>query len=156
MHAISGISRNDGPLALSIVADRLDNERVSPTSPKIVDPELQRFAADPAADEVRSVIVELDLPPETPRSKTLPPPRAAVRARTSRSDVSSSSVLMMRLHRALESLGLADDLVRLNAAQAFVVTVSPRQLRELSKLPLVGSIRPNRTHRAPRSGSKAL
>lgn len=129
---------------------------MSPTSPKIVDPELQRFAAGPGADEVRSVIVELDMPPETPRPKALPPPRAAGRTRTSRSDTSTSSALMTRLHRALESLGLAGDLVQLTAAQAFVVTVSPEQLRELSKLPLVGIIRPNRTHRAPRSGSKAL
>ena len=38
---------------------------------------------------------------------------------------------------------------RLNTARAFVVKVRPEQLRAISRLPLVGVIRPNRTHRVP-------
>ena len=53
------------------------------------------------------------------------------------------------LEQELKRLGLGRDLVRLNQAQAFVVNVSPVQLRALTESPLVGVIRPNRIHRMP-------
>jgi len=53
---------------------------------------------------------------------------------------------MDELEKELNALGLGNDLVRLSTASAFVVRVSPTQLRALFGLPLVGIIRPNRIH----------
>jgi hypothetical protein len=55
------------------------------------------------------------------------------------------------LENGLKRLGLDRELVRLNVAQAFVLDVTPGQLRRILALPLVGRVRPNRTHRVPKS-----
>jgi hypothetical protein len=64
-------------------------------------------------------------------------------------DSSVGDAEMTKLERELKTMGLGRGLVRLNQAQAFVVHVSPEQLRALSESPLVGVIRPNRIHRMP-------
>jgi hypothetical protein len=56
---------------------------------------------------------------------------------------------MNALEAAVVELGLASDIVRLPAAQAFVVTAGPDHVRAIANLPSVGAIRPNRTHRVP-------
>lgn len=54
---------------------------------------------------------------------------------------------MDQLESDLKKIRLAEEPIRLDAAQAFVLTVTPEQLREISHHPLVGDIRPNRVHR---------
>ena len=114
---------------------------------KIPDPDLRRFAEAAPEAEQRSVIVELEPgPPPKPRPQRPRPPGA-------RPDPLEMAYgghderAMDQLERRLGELGLGEDLVRLDAAQAFVVTVRPDQLRLVAGLPLVGVIRPNRTHR---------
>ncbi len=57
---------------------------------------------------------------------------------------------MDRLEQELEELGLDRKLVRLDSAGSFVANVTSEQLRAIANLPLVGIVRPNREHRAPR------
>ena len=125
-------------------------------SAKIVDAELCRFAATQDTDERRSVIVELGVAP-TPieltfdrRTGLRPRDRLAPRGDTDRMDlpdVEGHAEFMDELQRQLSAL--AGEAVRLDAAHAFVVSVTPVQLRALSLLPLAGIIRPNRRHYAP-------
>jgi len=120
---------------------------------KIPDPELRDFVQAEESDEPRSVIVELEMgPPDLAPRQTVPRPRVPGRDRVAPFDLAKTEGhdgAMNQLERELLALGLAQDLVRLNAAQAFVVSASPAQVRIISRLPLVGVIRPNRTHRVP-------
>jgi hypothetical protein len=121
---------------------------------KIPNPELRNFAESSDSDEERSVIVELGTEPlrlapreVSPRPR-VPPPAAARRPDLDDLiNVEGNAGSMRQLESELNACGLDRDLVRLDAAQAFVVSVTPCQLRALSRLPLVGIIRPNRTHR---------
>ncbi|NLF32172.1 MAG: hypothetical protein GX591_14955 [Planctomycetes bacterium] len=54
---------------------------------------------------------------------------------------------MDTLEKHLRSMRLPEPPLRLDLASAFVVSVTPRQLRDLEDLDLVDAIRPNRTHR---------
>jgi len=54
---------------------------------------------------------------------------------------------MDRLESELRKL-IGDSFVRLDMAQAFVIDVTPEQLRAVAKLAKTGCIRPNRTHHA--------
>jgi hypothetical protein len=120
---------------------------------KIPDPELRRFAAAENEKEARSVIVELGMEQLLPATtEKLPRPRIPPRIGRESFDrivAAEDTSGMSRLESELNSLGLSHDLVRLNTARSFVATVSPQQLRAISSLPLVGIIRPNRTHRIP-------
>jgi hypothetical protein len=120
---------------------------------KVPDPELQRFAEAPDSAGLRSVIVEIESgPPEfAPRDNVLRPrvPDGGRRGSSDGGSGGGSGESLESLERQLIALGLAANLVRLTAAQAFVVNVSPSQLCALSAMPLVGVIRPNRTHRVP-------
>jgi hypothetical protein len=121
-------------------------------SGKIADPELRTFANADADGDSRTVIVELSLPPVAFPQERTPRPRGPSTGRAAQLDVDSSvggDAEMTKLERELKKMGLGRDLVRLNQAQAFVVNVSPGQLRALSESPLVGAIRPNRIHRMP-------
>lgn len=121
-------------------------------SAKIIDPDLRSFAEDGGTDEPRSVIVELNATPLDlllEPSRRLGPPRERVPIALGASHVKHEQKAMDKLERELAALGLGNNLVRLNTASAFVVNVSSDQLRAISSLPLVGIIRPNRTHRAP-------
>jgi hypothetical protein len=121
--------------------------------------ELRDFAA--ASGDVagraarRSVIVELGGPARKvvvrAPSRTLPRKDAAMAEvlRPGAADPGRGRD-MDRLQQALLTLGLGEEPVRLDAAEAFVVRVTSDQLREITRLPLVGVIRPNRTHRASR------
>jgi hypothetical protein len=120
---------------------------------KIPDPELRCFAEGGGPDEPRSVLVELvmDPAPIVPRGR-VPRPRMQPSERPTPGgllDIEGHADSMLRLETELRSLGLGDELVRLSVAQAFAVCATPAQLRALSRLPLVGVIRPNRTHRTP-------
>ena len=123
---------------------------------KIVDTDLQEFAAAENADERRSVIVELGLPPPTvplsfplesiPRASEVGPHSSP---RVSLADVEGHGSAMDQLETSLRALGLEEPPLRLDSAQAFVVRVTPAQLRTISQWPLAGTIRPNRVHYAP-------
>jgi hypothetical protein len=123
--------------------------------PTITDRSLAEFAATDS-DERRSVIVELGVPLKVPLRpnglRPYPPPVEELPTNDRRADESDE---MDRLAEELRAQGLAESLVRLNLAQAFVVTVTPAQLRIISGSPLVGVIRPNRTHRFPHETTTA-
>jgi hypothetical protein len=55
---------------------------------------------------------------------------------------------MDELEKALQGLELAATPVRLDSAQAFVLKVTPDQLKAIADWDLVGPIRPNRRHYA--------
>jgi hypothetical protein len=120
---------------------------------KIPDAELRSFAQTPTAEKPRSVIVELESPPLAiaPLEKTPRPryPGGHPAIPFDLTAVGEEHERMDQLQKELLALGLEEELVRLNAAQAFVVSASPAKLRALSRLPLVGVIRPNRTHHVP-------
>jgi hypothetical protein len=123
---------------------------------KIVDTDLQEFAAAENADGRRSVIVELGLPPPTvsPFFSHKPIPRASEvgphsSPRVSLADVEGHGAAMDELETHLRALGPEARPLRLDSAQAFVVSVTPAQLRTISQWPLAGTIRPNRVHYAP-------
>ena len=129
-------------------------EAMESRAEKILDPELLRFADADAAAHPRSVIVELDAGPAhlTPRRLHAPPRRALDRAKAApRTQSSRVRRDMTRLQKKLSDLGV-QRVVRLDSAQAFVVEVQPAALRAISEMPLVGTIRPNRTHRVPPRG----
>ncbi|QEH37612.1 hypothetical protein OJF2_62030 [Aquisphaera giovannonii] len=117
--------------------------------------ELRNFAAASGASR-RSVIVELGgqlLKVSARRPSGVLPRKGEADAAVLRAGAGQGpgrSEDMDRLQEALGSLGLGREAVRLDAAEAFVVTVTPGQLREITRLPLVGVVRPNRTHRASR------
>jgi hypothetical protein len=118
---------------------------------KIPDPSLRSFAERGDSDEPRSIIVELGMEPVALPSRELSsrphvPPPARCESRDL-INIEGHADSMRQLECELNALGLGGDLVRLNAAQAFVVNTNAAQLRALSRLPLVGVIRPNRTHR---------
>jgi hypothetical protein len=50
-------------------------------------------------------------------------------------------------------VGDQEKMVRLNAAESFVLEATPEQLRAICELPLVGAVRPNRTHRVVKPAS---
>jgi hypothetical protein len=123
---------------------------------KIQDGDLRAFAESgpPAARE--TVIVELEPTP------TVRPPesrdswlskldyRSAIESIEGFDDGGQA---MDQLQRAFEELELPEQPVRLDSAQAFVVDVTPDQLRMISSWDLVGPIRPNKTHYGSPMGS---
>ena len=117
---------------------------------KISDPELGRFARNEEDGEPRAVIVELSEPPMALPAEREPRPRSPEIRRGVQVEIDAADAGMTRLEGELRRLGLGSNMVRLNHAQAFVVNASPKQLQALLQSPLVGFIRPNRTHRAPR------
>lgn len=123
---------------------------------KITDFELRSFAEDDTTQSLRSVIVEvrptaLGLKRDSLTDHFRDPGKRFEIQYGPLSGASEKDALD-RLEAELRALGLFDA-VRLNAASAFVVDVSPAQLRAISLLPQVGVIRPNRTHHAPMSRS---
>ncbi len=52
------------------------------------------------------------------------------------------------LEKEIRRLKLAQDPVRLDSAEAFVLEVTPEQLQKLARCELVGRVRPNREHHA--------
>lgn len=114
-------------------------------SERVLDPELAKFAEQDSADKA-SVIVELSF--ESPQvelaesrgDEDLSRPFAALPI-----DEQVERQRMDRLESELESLGIGQ-MVRLDTAQAFVVEVTPAQLRAITLLAETGLVRPNRTH----------
>jgi len=133
-------------------------------SGKIVDRGLRSFADSDEGDVQQSVIVELAAPavgkPRTYESRLSPVERLRPVERLSPADMAVTKpdrkpnkpvaltehgVQLDALEEQLSAI-VNDDLVRLNAAEAFVVNVNPDQLRAICALGLVGTIRPNRVH----------
>lgn len=112
---------------------------------KLTSSELKSFATQGEAHDTVSVIVELGIPPAKlaprPHGK-LPPPNDE----DNLENFTEEDRLMDQLEEELAHLDLAEKPVRLNLAQAFVIELTPEQLRAVSQLPLAGIIRPNRTH----------
>lgn len=120
---------------------------------KLPDRELREFLSG-AGDAVDcSVIVELASPPPRRPGRTFlsPLPRSsalgeAVSSRSELVNVEGHAAEMQALEASLAQFGFAEKPVRLNAAQAFAVTVNREQLQQLTELPLAGTIRLNRLH----------
>jgi len=106
-----------------------------------------------------SVIVEANspiLPPariaaQTRRAVGLPGP-ASSRKAVARKGAGSAQVAMADLRRDLEALGLAKNAGENDLACAFVLDVTPAQLRELANLDTVRAIRLNKVYRRIASG----
>ena len=126
---------------------------------KISDSQLRDFAEDGETNERRSVIVELGVMPrvalrpewqKTPWKKGSYPGLVDYSALDETEDIEKDIESMNRLEEKLVSLNLPEKPVKLDVAQAFVVSVTPEQLRAISRFSLAGPIRPNRVHRVPR------
>jgi hypothetical protein len=127
---------------------------------KIRDAELREFASRSDEEEQRSVIVELGVP--SPRLKlkpwpmikkgTVPETESAVKMpRGDLADIEGHARAMETLEKAILATGIQKP-VRFNAAHAFVIDVTPAQLRAISSSPLVGAILRNRRHVVPPRG----
>ncbi len=118
------------------------------SSYKIVDASLRRFAALKTA-KPQTVIVELGAePPQLGLRETTPRPRKRLARKTCLKDVEGHASEMDQLEVDLKKIDLPEKPIRLDAAQAFLVTLTPAQLRQILDHPLVGNIRPNRIHHA--------
>jgi len=127
---------------------------------KIDDPRLLAFATSEEESDSASVIIELHAPPG--EFSPAPPSRdyfgsigKLIKPRSFGSEKKSAQSRVLSLHRdELEQLEhdlkkiISRPLTRLESAEAFIADVSPDELREISDLPQVGLIRPNRTHHA--------
>ena len=113
---------------------------------KIVDPGLREFAGSTEAADPRSVIIEIAVPSPLVSRK---PPEPGRQPFGSRLAIASKDDPRKRMDAAATQIVsvLKQDPVRLDTAEAFVASVSPAELRELLALPVVGMVRPNRTHR---------
>lgn len=132
-----------------------------PRTDKIQDDDLRSFAESDDTDRRETVIVEVESTP-----KVRPPAstdhwrdpssyRYAIEAMES-DEEGQAAGSMDRLQRHFRELDLPDEPVRLDTAQAFVLDVTPGQLRQISEWSDVGPIRPNRTHYSiPPSSSSA-
>jgi hypothetical protein len=117
---------------------------------KLGSPDLVEFASASSGAGTRSVIVELASPPRAaPRSTEPHHPRPQAKGHAREAALvpdDDRAARLDRLGKELDTLGL-DEPVRIDSAEAFVVDVTPDQLRALARCPLSGVIRPNRTHR---------
>jgi hypothetical protein len=124
-----------------------------PGTHKIQDDELRSFAESDDMDRRETVIVEVESTPKVrpPASKDLwldaSHYRYAIEAIES-DDEGQSAGSMDRLQQQFRKMDLPEEPVRLDTAQAFVLDVTPEQLRQIAEWPDVGPIRPNRTHYA--------
>ena len=115
-------------------------------SHKVPDSELRAFAEGGPADEDRSVIIELASRPDTLLRTREVPRKGRIRPAPPSPALTLQGRSMDQLERQIEAI-VARKRVRLDAAEAFVVSVRPTELRALLRLALVGFVRPNRTHR---------
>ena len=113
---------------------------------KILDEELVAFAKQ---DEEGTVSVIIEIPVEDAQivmSQTGADDDRFAPIAAPPIDEEAVRQKMDQLEEELENLG-ADNLVRLDTAQAFVADVTSRQLCAVSLLENVGCVLPNRTHR---------
>jgi hypothetical protein len=120
---------------------------------KIVYPDLREFAETSAPSTRRSVIIELGGPP--PKVTLRKPSRTSPHFGSGQAEIldfgddPGRAEAMDRLEEELSKLRLSERPVRLDSAEAFVASVTPEQLRALTRLSLVGAVRPNREHHTP-------
>jgi hypothetical protein len=120
---------------------------------KIVDADLRSFVEHGGLDDRASVIVELSQTPTVRPGESSSGwfentgYRVPIEALEGFDDEGSG---MDELEKALQGLDLAATPVRLDSAQAFVLQVTPDQLKAIADMELVGPIRPNRRHYASR------
>ena len=121
---------------------------VDPLLEKILDPALRAFAESGSTEEDRSVIIELAPGGVRPlRTRGLPPKDVTAKPKRSASQpLTERAALMNELENKIAAV-VSRKRVRLNAAEAFVLNVRPRELRALVQSSLVGAVRPNRVHR---------
>jgi hypothetical protein len=113
---------------------------------KILDPELVKFAEQDKEDTV-SVIIELPVEQaQIELTETRPNEDIFVPFATLPIDEDTERQKMDQLESELKKLGV-DNLIRLDTAWAFVVDLTPSQLRAVSLLANTGYVRLNRTHR---------
>jgi hypothetical protein len=125
------------------------------TLEKIVDAGLRSFALSSGQVDRQSVIVELAGPARVPtRSNEVPRREAPTRhgrlvkkGPAAAPTLTPHGTLMDELESQIAGR-VSPRFVRLNAAEAFVLDVTPDQLRALCDLRLVGTVRPNRVRRA--------
>jgi len=130
-------------MAKSKVADELAR--------KLPDLELRQLTEEEAAGagEAVSVIVELDLPPQKIASGRSSSSRASHGFVTKKVVEESAARQKENARKIQEAREFLETLVGaaphwLNAARAFVVNATPEQLREMSRSPLMKTIRLNR------------
>ncbi len=114
-------------------------------SEKLLDAELTDFAAQ---DSGKSISVIVEIAHEPPQVEIAQPDENRRFARPQMvlpSDDNAILEQMDRLEDKLKSLNCVN-VVRLDAAQAYVVSVNPDQLRRVTLLRDAGCIRQNRTH----------
>lgn len=92
--------------------------------------------AESSSSEWRSVLVEVCAPKVSPRGKEPNFSRANI------IDENISSVVA-----ELGKMNLPEEPVVLKSAGVIVVSITPKELRELNEMPAVAFIRPNRIHR---------
>ena len=113
---------------------------------KIADPELAEFA-EKDSTETLNVIVELSFRPHRIPEKERPSvpgmKRPIVVLPEDEAEVRKS---MDRLEKSLKSL-TTSRILRLDTAKAFILDLTPLQLRSVLRLTEVGWVRPNRKHR---------
>ena len=128
-----------------IAWDMADNPELD--TGKILDAELVKFASQDSSTTV-SVIVEMALPPSRVELTEVGPGQGPVRPQLALpADDGAWRHGMDALERELRQL-IGAALVRLDTAQAFVVELTPDQLRKVTSLDEAGAIRPNRRHYA--------
>ena len=115
---------------------------------KLPDTVLRQFTKK-KTEEKTSVIVELDLPPQKiflgkrQLSRTMHEYGVEKVVEESAAQQKENARKIQKTRKFLESL-LGTTPHWLNAARAFVVTVTPEQLREMAQFPLTRTIRLNR------------
>jgi hypothetical protein len=124
---------------------------------KVSDHSLKEFATEGDLHDRRSVIIELGAaPPKVELSSRVPhgPAVGVSQPPIELANIEGHGKLMDQLEQDLLGLNLPDQLVRLDAAQAFVATLTPALLRTVLQWPLAGRIHPNRVHKLPSTAMK--
>jgi hypothetical protein len=113
----------------------------------ILEPSLAKFIASRDGTK-RAVILEVkSAPVSAPVRSGTPGVSKAARGRKPR----RASDGFAELERALAAMQLSPPPVLLERVGIAVVEVTSEQLEQLARLPILEAIRPNRTHRAPRT-----
>ena len=116
---------------------------------KITDESLRAFAQS-NSDSRESVLVELKVAPaqicHRPNGSGSVEKRLTEIVPESPEQKATTTRRFASVHQALSRI-VGTQPTRIDIAKVFVVEVTPRELRDISRLPDIGQIRPNREHR---------